>query len=310
MDWSDLNIFLAVAREGSLGAAARRLGQTQPTMGRRIRALEVSLKQQLFQRTPAGFVLTAEGQAVFHHAERMEEEALTMERELAGQDTLFKGHLRVTCSDWIGDYFLVNVLAEYSRQHPEMELELLTDARLLSLSRREADLAIRITPFREVDVISRKLLRIPYGVYVAKKIAVPKFGDGFGSSLITMDESFSRMPDVDWLRKAYPRASVRFRSNSREVQARFCATGGGVAVLPRVVGDSNPALHRIELESTPPYRDCWLGYHRDLRRLGRLRALIDMLVSSAESKSSVFTNSETDNTRAKPRPPKRPTANR
>jgi DNA-binding transcriptional LysR family regulator len=84
MEWSDLRIFLAIAREGTLGAAARKLGQGQPTMGRRLRALEQSVGQTLFQRTGEGFVLTDEGTAVLSHVERMEEEALAFQRQLAG----------------------------------------------------------------------------------------------------------------------------------------------------------------------------------------------------------------------------------
>src|ERR1700691_5132930 len=84
MEWSDLRVFLAVAREGTLGAAARRLGQSQPTMGRRLRALEQAVGYTLFQRTGDGFILTDEGSAVLSHAERMEEDALALQRQLAG----------------------------------------------------------------------------------------------------------------------------------------------------------------------------------------------------------------------------------
>ena len=86
MEWSDVKVFLSVARTGSLGAAARAVGSTQPTMGRRLRALEAALGQKLFQRGSAGFVLTEEGEAVLQHAERIEEEALAMERRLASGD--------------------------------------------------------------------------------------------------------------------------------------------------------------------------------------------------------------------------------
>jgi molybdenum-dependent DNA-binding transcriptional regulator ModE len=94
MEWNDLRIFLAIAREGTLGAAARKLGQSQPTMGRRLRALEQSVGQILFQRTGEGFVLTDEGTAILAHAERMEEEALAVQRQLAGKD----GQLQECCA--------------------------------------------------------------------------------------------------------------------------------------------------------------------------------------------------------------------
>src|SRR6185312_16816106 len=100
MEWSDLRVFLAIAREGTLGAAARRLGQSQPTMGRRLRALEQAVGQALFQRSDSGFLLTAEGEAVLGHAERIEEEMLAFERRLAGSDRQLEGMLRISSSDW------------------------------------------------------------------------------------------------------------------------------------------------------------------------------------------------------------------
>src|SRR5262249_58936174 len=102
MEWSDLRVFLAIARAGTLGAAARKIGQTQPTMGRRLRALEQAVGHTLFQRTADGFVLTDEGNAVLGHAERMEEEAFAFERRLAGNDAQLEGALRISSSDWFG----------------------------------------------------------------------------------------------------------------------------------------------------------------------------------------------------------------
>src|ERR1700730_4473508 len=106
MEWSDLRVFLAIARAGTLGAAARTLGQSQPTMGRRLRALEQAVGQTLFQRTGDGFVLTDEGAAVLAHAERIEEEALAFARQLAGQDQQLDGMLRISSSDWFGVHLL------------------------------------------------------------------------------------------------------------------------------------------------------------------------------------------------------------
>lgn len=118
MEWSDLKLFLAIARFGTLGAAARSLRLTQPTMGRRLRALEASLGQTLFQRTSEGFVLTEEGAVVLAGAERIEEEALAVERVLAGGSRQLGGFLRLSSSDWFGVHMLSPVLAEFSQVHP------------------------------------------------------------------------------------------------------------------------------------------------------------------------------------------------
>ena len=278
MEWSDLKLFLAIARFGTLGAAARSLGLTQPTMGRRLRALEASLGQTLFQRTTDGFVLTDEGASVLAGAERIEEETLAMERALAGGSRQLDGFLRLSSSDWFGAHVLSPVLAEFSRVHPKIVVELLTDSRLLSLSRREADLVFRIAPFTETEVISRKLLHIEYGLYISRGAPHPQLGDGTGAHLVTMDEAFGGMPDVGWLKRMLPKAEIALRSNNRDVQATLCANGAGLAVLPRPLGDSLAVIELVDLGEAPPGRDTWVGYHRDMKRLARLRALLDLVI--------------------------------
>jgi len=278
MEWSDLKIFLAVARSGTLGAAARRLGQTQPTMGRRLRALEQAVGQTLFQRTSDGFVLTDEGAAVLRHAERIEEEAIAFERRLAGQGAELEGTLRVSSSDWFGVHVLTPLFADFLKAHPRVTIELLTEARLLSLARREADLVFRIRPFDEPEVLHRKAMHMDYALYAAPGTTPPQAGDGAGYALVTMDTAFGELPDVAWLRRMLPNAHAAFRSNNREAQAQACASGVGLAVLPRPLGDRLPGLEPIDLGEAPPGRDVWVGYHRDLRRLARLRALLDATI--------------------------------
>lgn len=278
MDWSDVKIFLAVARAGSLGGAARLTGQSQPTMGRRLRVLEREVGQALFQRGKDGFVLTDEGASVLAHSERMEEEALAFERRLAGQAQQLEGLLRVSSSDWFGVHILTPVFAEFVQQHPLVNIELITDARLFSLARREADLVFRIQPFDEADVVQRKAVHVAYRVYRAKGTAHPVRSDGQGVPLITLDSAYQDFPDAAWLRKKLPKARVAFGSNSREAQARMCAAGVGLAVLPAPLGDACAALEAVDLGGLPPGRDVWVGFHRDLRRLGRLRALVDATV--------------------------------
>ncbi len=283
MEWSDIRLFLAIARDGTLGAAARRLGLTQPTMGRRLRALEESMGRSLFQRTRDGFVLTDEGALVLVHAERMEEEALALTRELAGSDSELDGPLRVSCSDWFGIHVLAPVLADFSKRHPKVTSELLTDARLLNLSRREADLVFRITPFTEPEVISRKLTTVTYGLYIAAGLPDPVYDGRDTMPLVTMDEAFGSMPDVAWLGRLFPSAPVAARSNNRDVQARLCLGGAGLAVLPLALGENLNGLRRLAPPTSPPSRETWLGYHRDLRRLPRLRAFLDAVIQSVDA---------------------------
>jgi DNA-binding transcriptional LysR family regulator len=277
MEWNDVEIFLAIARNGTLGAAARKLGLTQPTLGRRLKMFEQSLGQTLFQRTTDGFVLTDEGNAALAHAEQMEENALGLQRALSGQETELSGILRLSSSDWFGAHVLSPVVAAFVAENPHVTIELMTDFRLVNLARREADLAFRITPFKEPDVISRKLQRIDYGTYIRKGAKRPTVGDGAGFRLVAMDETFG-WPDAAWLRRIFPKAEIAARSNNRDAQARLCACGAGIAVLPKPLAKAYPDLQELSLPEPTPGRDLHVGYHRDLRRLTRLRKMLDLVI--------------------------------
>lgn len=282
MDWDDVKVFLAVAREGSLGRAARTLGQSQPTMGRRLKALEKHLALSLFLRGSQGFVLTEEGSMVLAHAERMEEEALAFERRVAGQETQLEGLIRTSSSEWFGVHVLAPVFARFQKRHPRVIIELVTDARLLDLGRREADLVFRNQPFDEPDIVQRRLMTISYGLYGSVKLAIPHAGDGQDAPLVTMDMAFNDLPDVHWLHRLLPHAHVAMRSNNREAQAALCAAGSGWAVLPTALGDKLDGVVRVDLGEPPPQREMFMGYHRDMRRLGRLRRLLEYVVDECK----------------------------
>ncbi len=277
MEWSDVRIFLAIVRSGTLGGAARALRLSHPTIGRRLRALELATGQSLFQRTADGLVLTEEGNGIVSLAEQMEEGALAMERRLAGQEQNLHGCLRISSADWFGAYVLPPIIAEFTAAYPRVDVEILTGTRLFSLAQREADIAFRIVPFDTSDVVQRRLTRLDYGVYIATNAAEPAYRDGAGFRLITHDTSTGQFPDIAWLTESFPNAKPIMSSNNRNVQARMCSQGIGIAVLPEVVGNQTPGLRKLELPAEPPKRDIWMGYHRDLKRLQRLRVFIATL---------------------------------
>lgn len=285
MEWSDVRIFLAATRGGSLGEAARRLGVSHPTVGRRIKALEEEAGQPLFRRTKDGLVLTDAGDAVLALAESMENSALSMERRLAGSHGRLEGILRISSADWFAGYVLAPVLAELGRRHPAVVPEVIASYRLLDLSRRDADVAFRIVPFSEPDIVQRRLMRIPYGLYGSAETARAAQEDPASVGLILMNTAQSHFPDVAWVLDRFPHSRRAFTSTSRTVQAQMCVRGMGIAVLPRPVGDAVAGLQRIDTQDQPPARDVWVGYHHDLRHMDRLRAMLDiadaMLADSA-----------------------------
>ncbi len=280
INWDDVRLFLEIARAGTLTSAARQLKLSQPTAGRRLRALEEAVGSALFQRTATGFLLTDEGEAMLLHAEHMSEEAIVLERKMAGGARGVEGGVRISASDWISSKVLAGPLGALTAEHPGLSIELVADSRMLDLQRRETDVAIRFSRFSGADIVQRRLVTIRYGLYASKGY-IGLRGDptasesGAGFQLITMDSALERQPDVSWLTARWADAGFAFRSNSREAQAAACVAGAGIAVLPRVIADG---LDLVELGGdAPPSRELWLGYHEDLRRLRRLRVLIEHL---------------------------------
>jgi DNA-binding transcriptional LysR family regulator len=283
--WDDLQLFLEIARAGTLTAAAQRLKLSQPTAGRRLRTLEDAIGSALFQRSSSGFRLTDEGETMLVHAERMEEEAVTLERRIAGGSGTLEGVLRVSSSDWFASRVLAPGIADFAVANPLITVELLADFRLLDLQRREADVVFRFVPFSGPDIVQKRLAHIRYGLYASESYLErngdPRRSDGgSGHFLIAMDSAFDQVVDVAWLRSLWPQARLSVRSNSRDVQAEACMRAAGLAVLPCVIGDHLPLRRLDGLEV--PGRDIWLGYHEDLRRLRRLRSLVDHLSARIE----------------------------
>ncbi|TQC75686.1 LysR family transcriptional regulator [Pantoea dispersa] len=276
MEWSDVRIFLAVMRSGSYGEAARRLGVSHPTVGRRIKVLEAQAHQALFRRTPDGLVLTDAGDTMLGLAESMENAALAMERRLAGNHPRLEGILRISCAEWFATAVLAPVLSELTQRHPAIVPEIIASYRLLNLSRRDADVAFRIVPFTEPDIVQRRLMSMPYALYGTPENARALQHDPASVGLILMNTAQAHFPDVVWLLDQFPQSRRTFTSTSRAVQAQMCRRGMGVAVLPQPLGDATDGLQRIPTPQPPPSRDIWVGYHQDLRHMDRLRAMLDI----------------------------------
>ncbi len=274
MEWSDVRIFLAVARQGSLGAAARTLQLSHPTVGRRIRALEHDVGQPLIQRHDNGTLLTEAGARVLAVAEEMENAAMAFQRRLASDDGV-SGALRISSADWFATYVLPPVIDALRREHPDVLPELMVSSRRFDLSRREADIVFRVVPFDEPGVVQCRLLRVDYGLYAHRDQPRVARGDGGGANLIVMDTSEHSYPETDWLQEALPRARAAVVANHRALQARLCQRGLGLAVLPRAVGDATEGLIRVELGDAPPSRHIWMGYHEDMRSMRGVRSLAD-----------------------------------
>jgi DNA-binding transcriptional LysR family regulator len=277
LDWDDLRFFLAVVRAGSLSAAARTLAVTQPTVGRRIAALERKLGAKLFLQSPSGQTPSKTGQMISSYAEQMEVEALSAERIASGRDAGLRGRVCITASEWMIGRVLGPLVGPFLAQHRELELDLLADERLLSLLRREADIALRISRFEQQDVVQREVGVVSFGLYAADTYlaqhGMPDFARQCqGHSLVAMSEHLKKIPDVDWLPSFASRARIAVRTNGREPMASMAAAGFGLACLPRFIGDHSPSLRLLPTPTPGPERRLWLGTSADARSVPRVKA--------------------------------------
>src|SRR5215213_966441 len=243
-DWDDLRFFLAVARAGRLTVAARRLGADHATVSRRISALESALKAKLFERRPQGYTLTAHGERLLTKAEAMETEALAASSEIGGADLAISGIVRIGTPDGFGTTFLAPRIAAFAAQYPDLEIQLIAMPRLLSLSKREADVAVSLAPPREGKIVARKLTDYRLGLYatadyLGRHPAVAAAGDlhdhemiGYIDDLIFTPELDSRGPDArDGSRCGHLRPAP-FRGGPRSAARPGAAGSGGDHAIP------------------------------------------------------------------------------
>lgn len=292
LDWDDLRTFLLVARHGTLSAAARASGVHQPTMGRRLAALERRAGVRLLQKTPHGYTPTAAGEAILGNVERIEAEALAAERRVTGRDVRLEGVVRVTSVESIAAEILMPALAELRQREPRISVELLADTRSLNLSRREADIAVRVARLEQHDLAVRRIGMIGYGLYAAPAYLAargrPDFAaGGEGHDVILTQDELMGLPEMAWLAGCLPRAAPALRSNTRYVQREAARAGLGLACLARYLGDAG-GLVRLEPPVAPPRRELWLAVHTDIRHMPRIRAVTEALAAGVRARADVL----------------------
>ena len=291
MDWDDLHSFLAIARAGSLSGAAREMGVRQSTMSRRLAALELRAGARLLHKTPSGYALTALGEMVLGNAERMEAEAIAIERTVFGCDVALSGLLRITTVDTLAYRLLPPAMARLRDQHPGISVEIIASGRALSLSRREADIALRMTRFEGNEIVARKVGTAPNGLYASpgylERTGMPN-ADGAGHAVITTLEDQAHLPESRWLAARFPKAQAALRSNDREVHLGAVRAGIGIVLMSRYLAEAAPELVELAPATVPdnagphtagqlPERDIWLGMHQDMRTTPRIRACVEAI---------------------------------
>lgn len=282
-DWSDVRVFLAVARGGSTLAASRLLNVNQTTVARRVAALEEALGFTLFDRPQSGYRLTEVGELILGAAERMEAEAESLVRMAAQHGRKLSGVIRVTTNESLANTLLTPCLAEFADLYPDIQIQIFVDDRRLDISGGEADVAIRAgSRPSDPDLIVRKLCGASWAFYCSKGYAarrgLPDSAEALnGHALLGGEGVLSLAPAMIWMEANTPDSTIVSRSNSLTNLIVALKAGLGVGPLPCIEGDRAPEL--VRCYAPPPEFDSevLLVTRSDLRDLPRMRAFTDFV---------------------------------
>ncbi|MCU0701222.1 MAG: LysR family transcriptional regulator [Myxococcaceae bacterium] len=293
MNWDDLRFVGAVASHGSLLKAAKALGVQHTTVGRRVEAAERALGVRLFVRTSAGLVLTAEGQRLVAPLEQVEEAVNALERRaVAGRDEL-TGNVRVTAPETFGAAWLAPRLAVLARRHPGLAIDLNPTGEVLSLDRRQAELAVRFFRSTQKDLVVRRVGTVAHGLYAARShLARQPFRSVKELAQRPLLSTSPGAPETAWLERLSGNARPAFVSTLSLALLEAARAGAGIAVLPRYLGDAHPELMHLPMPDEPS-EPVWLTVHRDLRTTPRVRAVLEFLVEHFERDAAMLSGTRT-----------------
>jgi DNA-binding transcriptional LysR family regulator len=286
LDWEDVRYFVALAQHGSLSATARKLGVNHATVARRVAGLEGAMGRSLFDRRADGYSLSLAGKAVLDEALSMEKAALAVSSRLDG-GTELSGSVRLTTLRAIADHFLIDRLGDLHKRHPALDLEIIVDARVISLARREADLALRLGRPKDSDLIARRVARIDFAFY-ASPACQRGLAAGATPILIGYDEDSDFVPEADWMNRRFGNRRFAFRANTHTSQAAGARAGFGVALLPRFLAAPDPGLVEVAFGELPPARDIWLLMRPNLAKVSRVRIVVDYLADLFRREQAFF----------------------
>ena len=271
MDWDNARVFLAVARHGSLRAAGRALGLSQPTVGRRLAAFEAAFGgPALFDRLPEGLRLNAAGAALVGAAEELEEAALALERRHAAASPALSGTVRVSVGEWAAAFLSRNLGGPAGTPMPPgITVELVETQQTANLARREADLAVRHHPPEGGDLYISKLGTFGAAVYCRR--------GSKAEAWVTYTEEQAHYATARWVeqQRRQSGASVALRASNMAMQWAAIRAGAGRGIFPCFIGDDDPLLERVTAPVPEIAAEYWVIVHRDLRRAACVRAVIE-----------------------------------
>ena len=287
-DWDDYRYFLAVARKGSIRAAAAALRVNHSTVSRRIDAFEDRAHARLFERLPSGYVLTEAGEHILELVERIEADAIAVGRRLAGRDSELSGTLRVTLPNTIATRLVMPDLVAFSDAYPDIDLVIDVSLSMADLARREADVAIRVSNDPPGNLVGRRLVKYARAIYASEEY-LARHDVVSGTEKLEWIGWNDTVTKPQWVRESpYPDAVVRHRVPNTMAHLEAARNGMGICMLPCFIGDTEPTLRRLPPGHAEPDREIWLVTHEDLRRTARVRHFMDFVADAILAKRDLL----------------------
>ncbi len=291
LDWAHVRAFLAVAESGSLSAAARALGQSQPTLGRHIKAAEAALGATLFVRDSSGLRLTEIGSVLLDPARDMAEASARFETLAAGRDMGLIGTVRITASVVVSHYLLPGMISELRKAEPDIEVELVPSDTTENLIFREADIAVRMFRPTQLDIVTRKIGDSPMALYASGDL-LSYFGQP------TSLEELGRLPFVGFdrsdmiLRLARDRGLnvdehfFGVRCDNQATYWELVCAGCGVGGMQTAVGEAEARAQRLDFQPNLPSLPVWLAAHVAMHKTPRVKRVWDFLADALSRRLS------------------------
>ncbi|MEO0691916.1 MAG: LysR family transcriptional regulator [Pseudomonadota bacterium] len=284
-DWNQARAFLATAEEGSLSAAARALGLTQPTLGRQVTALEEHLGVMLFERGGRTMTLTEAGHELIEHFRAMGTAAERVSLTATGQSQAVEGHVAITATDIVISYLMPGVLHALRARAPGIEVDLIAANDLRDLRRREADIALRNVRPEDPELIAKRLREVPIHLY-----AMPAYLDRHGHpetcedlawhDFISMGNPSEFLSILNAHGVPVTRAQMRYGSESALLGWTLMQQGLGIAPMSEDIASLTPGAKRLDVEMDPLLVPIWLTTHRELHTSRRIRLVFDLLAET------------------------------
>lgn len=284
-DWNRARAFLATAEEGSLSAAARALGSTQPTLGRQVAALEAELGVLLFERVGRSLALTQAGLDLLDHVRAMGEAASRVSISASGQSQAIEGQVSITASDATSTYWLPAVVGRLREAAPGIEVKVVASNALQDLTRREADIAIRHVRPDQPDLVA-KLVRETTAHFYASTAYLERHGrpasaeDLSGAIFIGIEPVERMIAGFNALGMSLTRENFKLLSDSSVVAWEMMKQGLGIAAMSKEIAALTPGIERVLPELAPAPVPLWLVTHRELHTSRRIRLVFDLLAEA------------------------------